>query len=154
MYKERIAGIVLGILLGIGIVAIFVFVFSEDAIDSASLGGQSSQTGSTQSTTTQAPKQPPKPEKPKSVEVTVQVVGGAPPSSTGPAHLDATQGDKVTFNVVSDLTGTLKVTGYGISKTVKPGRTPITFTASKPGNYALINATTTIAVAQLRVSPR
>ena len=41
MYKERIAGIALGIVLGLGVVALFVFVFSEDAIDSASLGGQS-----------------------------------------------------------------------------------------------------------------
>ena len=86
--------------------------------------------------------------------MTVQVVGGAPPEATGPAHLDATQGDKVTFNVESDSAGTLAVTGYGISRTVDAGKTQITFTASKPGNFALINATTTIAVAQLRVSPR
>ena len=38
---ERIVGIAIGIVLGLGVVAIFVFVFSEDAIDSGSLGGQS-----------------------------------------------------------------------------------------------------------------
>lgn len=36
---DRALGIVLGILLGIAIVAIFVFVFSEDTIDSAQLEG-------------------------------------------------------------------------------------------------------------------
>jgi hypothetical protein len=38
---DRALGIVLGLLLGVAIVAIFVFVFSEDTIDSAPLeGGQ------------------------------------------------------------------------------------------------------------------
>jgi hypothetical protein len=146
MYKERIAGIALGIVLGLGLVALFVFVFSEDAIDSASLGGAAGRTAPAHAGK--------KPEKPRSVAVTVHVVGGAPPATTGPAHLDATQGDRVTFNVESDAAATLSVTGYGISKAVDAGKTSITFTASKPGNFALINATTTIAVAQLRVSPR
>lgn len=36
---DRVIGIVLGLALGLAIVAIFVFVFSEDAIDSAGLEG-------------------------------------------------------------------------------------------------------------------
>src|SRR5215213_9034389 len=98
MCKERIAGILLGIALGIGIVAIFVFVFSEDAIDSASLGGESDR-GEAEQTRTASGGEPPKAEKTgggKSVEVTVPVVAGAPPEATGPAHLNVRQGDKVT----------------------------------------------------------
>ncbi len=34
---DRLAGIVLGIALGLAIVAIFVFVFSEDTVDAPSL---------------------------------------------------------------------------------------------------------------------
>ena len=40
---DRALGIVLGILVGLAIVAVFVFVFSEDAIDSSQIetgGGQ------------------------------------------------------------------------------------------------------------------
>ena len=43
---DRVLGIVLGLLVGIAIVAVFVFVFSEDTIDSSQLersGGQQSE---------------------------------------------------------------------------------------------------------------
>jgi hypothetical protein len=38
-WGDRTVGIILGIALGIAIVAIFVFVFSEETIDSAGLEG-------------------------------------------------------------------------------------------------------------------
>ena len=40
---DRALGIVLGILVGIAIVAVFVFVFSEDTIDSSQIEGTGSQ---------------------------------------------------------------------------------------------------------------
>jgi uncharacterized membrane protein required for colicin V production len=40
---DRALGIVLGILVGLAIVAVFVFVFSEDTIDSSQLEGASGQ---------------------------------------------------------------------------------------------------------------
>jgi hypothetical protein len=41
---DRALGILLGLLLGVAIVAIFVFVFSEETIDSAPLeGGQTTE---------------------------------------------------------------------------------------------------------------
>jgi hypothetical protein len=40
---DRALGIVLGILVGLAIVAVFVFVFSEDAIDSSQLEGPGGQ---------------------------------------------------------------------------------------------------------------
>jgi hypothetical protein len=48
-WGDRAVGIILGIALGIAIVAIFVFVFSEETIDSAGLegGGQVEQRGQT-----------------------------------------------------------------------------------------------------------
>jgi hypothetical protein len=45
---DRAIGIILGLALGIAIVAIFVFVFSEETIDSAGLeGGSGTQTEQT-----------------------------------------------------------------------------------------------------------
>ena len=46
---DRLIGIVLGILLGLAIVAIFVFVFSEDTVDAPSID---------RGTPTEAPAQP------------------------------------------------------------------------------------------------
>jgi hypothetical protein len=40
---DRALGIVLGILVGLAIVAVFVFVFSEDTIDSSQLEGSGGQ---------------------------------------------------------------------------------------------------------------
>lgn len=40
---DRAFGIVIGILVGLAIVAVFVFVFSEDAIDSSRIEGTSGQ---------------------------------------------------------------------------------------------------------------
>ena len=48
---DRVIGIVLGVLLGLAIVAIFVFVFSEDTVDAPSIDNGAS-------TTTTAPTQP------------------------------------------------------------------------------------------------
>lgn len=43
---DRFLAIVLGLIVGIAIVAVFVFVFSEDTVDDASLnkGGEAAQT--------------------------------------------------------------------------------------------------------------
>ena len=38
---DRAAGIIIGLLLGVAIVLIFVFVFSEDTVDAPSIGGDS-----------------------------------------------------------------------------------------------------------------
>jgi uncharacterized membrane protein required for colicin V production len=45
---DRALGIVLGILVGLAIVAVFVFVFSEDTIDSSQLEGTSGDPGQSQ----------------------------------------------------------------------------------------------------------
>jgi hypothetical protein len=44
-WGDRTIGIILGIALGIAIIAIFVFVFSEETIDSAGLEGGGGETG-------------------------------------------------------------------------------------------------------------
>ena len=39
MWRDRLIGVVIGLLLGIAIVVIFVFVFSEQAVDDPSVDG-------------------------------------------------------------------------------------------------------------------
>jgi hypothetical protein len=47
-WGDRAIGIILGIALGIAIIAIFVFVFSEETIDNAGLEGNGDATEQTQ----------------------------------------------------------------------------------------------------------
>lgn len=43
-HGDLVAGIALGILLGLVVVALFVFVFSEQTVDAPSIGGSSTTT--------------------------------------------------------------------------------------------------------------
>jgi hypothetical protein len=150
--RDRVIGIVIGILIGIGIVTAFVFLGSEQTVDAPRLnsGAQGS------ATTTAAP--PPRSGSKRTAKAppvaTVRVASGAPPAS-GPAHLDYRAGQRVRLRVRSDETLRLELLGYGIAKTVAADLpTPISFTASRQGNFPLIVSTSHIAVAQIRVGGR
>jgi hypothetical protein len=140
-WPERVIGIVLGLILGVGIVTAFVFMYSEDTVDAPSIsrsraGGEDAQAG-------RAPLPPP-------VE-TVRVISGAPPPA-GPAKLHFRTGEVARLRVVSDATVALELVGYGIARTVQAG-TPelIRFKASKPGNFPLVVAPSSIGIAEIRV---
>lgn len=157
MWGDRIVGVVFGLVLGVAIVAVFVFVLSEQTIDSASISpGGATTTGHSSSgggARDKGGNGGGGAAKPASVEASVQVLGGAPPT-TGPAHVDANQGDNVTLTINSDGAVTVELIGYGITKTIPASTpTPIRFQATQPGNFALINTATHIAVSQLRVNP-
>jgi hypothetical protein len=142
--RDRILGIVLGLALGVGIVAAFVFLGSEGTIDDASLGGQHApRHGDGGGGGGKPPAQP--------RTATVEIVGGAPPDS-GPARLDYAEGDRVRLRLVADSAVDVELLGYGIAKSVPAsGSATIEFTASRPGNFALIVTASHIAVAQIRV---
>jgi hypothetical protein len=137
---DRALGIGLGVVIGIAVVAGFVFLGSEDTVDAPSISG---------SVTTQAP--PPAPK--ESGVPTVRVVGGAPPDS-GPPKLEFKQGERVRFKVISDsAVGAVEVIGLGQSKNV-PANKPVTFDfpARKAGLFAVVVAASHIAVATLHVA--
>jgi hypothetical protein len=140
-WRDRVIGIVLGLILGVGIVTAFVFGYSEDTVDAPSISRSHANGGNGGGG--RGPTPPP--------AATVKVVNGAPPP-TGPAQLHFRTGDVARLRVISDGTVTVELVGYGITRTVEPG-TPalIRFKASKQGNFPLVVAASHIGIAEIRV---
>ena len=138
-WLDRIIGVLLGLVLGIGVVAIFVFKGSEGTIDAPRISGINSGQ--------------PRPGLPLwSARVPlVRVIGGAPPSS-GPVRLDFKQGRTARFVVGSDQQVGIEIPGYGVSRTVGPGRTLVAFKASKRGQYPVVVSASHIDIATLQVA--
>lgn len=141
-WPDRIVGIVAGLILGLGIVAVFVFAFGDRTVDAPSLSGGRGGTAESGAGRT-GPSQKP--------VATVHVLGGQPPAG-GPAQLHYRRGDLVHLRVISDGTVRVQLRGYRIARTVPAAKpTPIRFRASAPGNFSLIVSPSHIAVAVLRV---
>ena len=142
-WRDRLIGVALGVALGLGVVVLFVFVYSERTVDAPSLtrhqGGAHHRAGGNHARPTAPP------------VATVRVVGGAPPAS-GPAELAYRRGDLVRLNVVSDETVGLTLLGYGIERSVTAAQpTMIRFKASKPGTFPLLVTASHIDVARISV---
>ena len=132
-------GIVLGLALGIGVIVVFVFEGSEGTIDAPRISGIQGSGGRAggPSRTVRVP--------------LVRVIGGKPPPS-GPVRLDFKQGRIARFVVGSDQELGIDVVGYGVSRTVGPGRTLVSFKARKSGQFPIVVAASEIAIADLRVA--
>jgi hypothetical protein len=145
-WRDRVIGIVLGLIVGVGIVTAFVFVYSEQTVDAPSIsrdgGGGHARGGGGGGK--------PSPPSPPSV-ATVRVIDGAPPAS-GPAQLDYDKGDLVRLRVISNGTVGVELMGYGIQRTIEAGAPAmISFKASKPGNFPLVVTASHIGVAEIQV---
>jgi len=144
-WGDRIAGIALGVILGVGVIAFFVFVYSDRTVDSPSLSkgpGHGAAKGGGGGEKTPPP------------VATVKVIGGAPPPG-GPVELHYRRGDLVRLRIVSDLEESLELPGYGISRTVPVnGPASIRFRASRTGDFPLIVAASHIDIARIAVEPR
>jgi hypothetical protein len=138
-WLDRTIGIVLGLALGIGVIVIFVFEGSEGTIDAPRISGvEGSQPGGG------APRQ--------QIRVPlVRVIAGKPPAS-GPARLDFKQGRRARFVVQTDQELGIEVVGYGVSRTVSPGRTLVSFKTAKSGQFPIVDSASEIAIANLRVA--
>jgi hypothetical protein len=137
-WPDRIAGVLLGVVLGIAVVTAFVFLGSETTIDAPRISGVD--TGKQRKGGAGTP--PP----------IVRVIGGAPPSS-GPTSLGFSQGATVRFTVDSDTPVGIEIPGYGVREALEPGRSSVSFRATKRGQYPVIVSASHIAVATLRVTP-
>jgi hypothetical protein len=141
-WRDRVIGIVLGLIVGVGIVTAFVFVYSEQTVDAPSISGNG---GDGQARGGGAGKPSPPP------VATVRVIDGAPPAS-GPAQLHYGKGDLVRLRVISNGTVGVELMGFGISRTIEAGNPAmISFKASKPGNFPLVVTASHIGVAEIRV---
>ena len=145
-WVERGVGVFVGLLLGVGIVIVFVFLGSEDTIDAPRISGiqgeqedQSGRAGERDSD--RRPEPPP--------IATVRVRGGAPPAS-GPPRLEFRLGSTARFRVVSDAPVAIEVLGYRIAETVESAAV-ISFRASRAGQFPVVVTGSNIGIASLRV---
>ena len=126
-------------MLGVAVVAAFVFLGSEDTIDSARLK------------LPKAPSRKPstlRPGLPHGIPA-IRIRGGAPPAS-GPASLVFHRGERARFRVLTDIPLTLDILGYGISRDVRAG-TVISFRATRAGQFPVVVSFSHINVALLHV---
>jgi hypothetical protein len=138
-WHDRVIGVVLGLILGVGIVTSFVFIYSEETIDAPSISPEGGGTGGGQGSGSPPP------------VATVRVIDGVPPAS-GPAELHYRRDEVVRLRVVSDGTVGVQLMGYGIYRTVAAGKPAlIRFKASKPGSFPLVVAASHIDLARVTV---
>ena len=160
---DRIAGILVGVVLGLGVLVYFVFVHSEGTIDAPKVNeGKAATTTSGEESDLPAhpgsPEEPvaepqKKPEaKPKPIPV-VKVIGGAPPEGSGPKELHFTKGEKVRFEIETSEPFTFEIKGLGITQSIESTST-ISFKASKAGQFPVIASATLIGVADILISPK
>ena len=163
-WTDRIVGIAIGVVLGLGVLVYFVFVHSEGTIDAPKIDatetGQSSNQAPGESPPAhpgspeepaEAPKKKPKP-KPKPVPV-VEVVGGAPPEGSGPKQLHFVKGEKASFVIETSEPFSFEIKGLGITQSIERTST-ISFKATKTGQFPVIATATLIGVADLLIAKK
>lgn len=161
-WTDRIVGILVGVLLGLGVLVYFVFVHSEGTIDAPKVNeGKAATTAESE---TELPAHPGSPEepaeepkkeakpKPKPVPV-VKVIGGAPPTGSGPKELHFTKGEKVRFKIETSEPFSFEIKGLGITQSIE-GTSTISFKATKAGQFPVIATATVIGVADLLIAKK
>lgn len=146
-------GIVVGLVLGIAVVAAFVFLGSEGTIDAPRISGVNTGKPAAPTKPKQAPTKPgPAPRHTLSHAVPkVRVIGGAPPAA-GPPMLHFKRGRQVRFRVVTDSPIEFEIPGYGVKETVESDSV-ISFKAPRAGQFPVLVAASHIEIAGLLVSP-
>jgi hypothetical protein len=176
-WTDWIVGILVGIVLGLGVLVYFVFVHSEGTIDAPKVneGKAGTTRGGEESS---VPAHPGSPEEPaeegpgdkqegtgesnagggqnagglRQVPV-VKVIGGAPPTGSGPKQLRFTKGEKVRFEIETSEPFSFEIKGLGITQSIESTST-ISFKASKAGQFPVIATATLIGVADILISPK
>lgn len=177
-WTDRILGIAIGILLGLGVLVYFVFVHSEGTIDAPQVkGAESGQTAGGETLPGEGeqaegngtrPAHPGSPEeaaegegkpgeaptKPKKKPVpVVKVIGGAPPIGAGPKQLNFSKGEKVRFEIDTNEPFTFEIKGLGITQSIEENSV-VSFQATKAGQFPVISTTTLIGVADLLIKKK
>jgi hypothetical protein len=194
-WVDRIIGIAIGVVLGLGVLVYFVFVHSEGTIDAPKVN--EGKAGTTAGGETGLPAHPGSPEEPAEGETgggngrggepaaeggaggkqgggapggageggggrsgtgtrteaipVVKVIGGAPPTGSGPRQLHFTKGEKVRFEIETSEPFTFEIKGLGITQTIEK-TSMISFKATKTGQFPVIATATLIGVADLLIA--
>jgi hypothetical protein len=177
-WTDRLIGITVGVVLGLGVLVYFVFVHSEGTIDAPQVNNGGTTTGASPNQGLPAhpgsPEQPAEPEagkgggeaggakatggaagqkptKPQQRPVpVVKVIGGAPPTGSGPKKLNFRKGEKVRFEIETDEPFSFEIKGLGITQSID-GSSIISFEAKKTGQFPVIASATLIGVADLMI---
>jgi hypothetical protein len=154
-WRDRIIGIVLGVVVGVGVIVAFVFFLSEQTVDAPSLSGTRPAAGAKHDdgATRQPHQGPGQTRQPGAPEIaTVRIIDGGPPAS-GPAELQYKTGDGIRLSVLSNTSVDVELTGYGLARTIPADEpTEIDVRAKRPGTFALIVADSHIDVARISVT--
>jgi len=154
-WTDRIVGIVVGLLLGLGVLVFFVFFNSEGTIDAPKISGVEIGKPPVDST----PKTPPAPGAPvhprrkgsaKKPIPTVKVIGGAPPTGAGPKKLTFHKGERVRIRVETDEPFSFEIRGLGVHESIET-TSIVSFDATRAGQFPMIATATLIGVADLMV---
>jgi hypothetical protein len=173
-WADRIIGITIGVVLGLGVLVYFVFVHSEGTIDAPKINGTESgaasnrspgesqlpgesesspaHPGSPQQPATEGPNPKPSPAEPRPVPI-VKVVGGAPPTGSGPKRLNFKQGERIRFEIETDEPFSFEIRGLGVKQSIESSSI-ISFKAHKSGQFPVISTATLIGVADLLIKKR
>jgi hypothetical protein len=161
-WTDRILGIVLGLVIGLGVLVYFVFVHSEGTIDAPKINESTQTTTPSQPQGTEAnlpahpgsPEEPAKPpaKKPRKQVPVVKVIGGAPPTDSGPKHLTFHKGEKVRFEIDTNEPFSFEIKGLDIKQSIEESSV-ISFKATKAGQFPVIATATLIGVADLQIKP-
>ena len=162
-WTDWIVGILVGVVLGLGVLVYFVFVHSEGTIDAPKVneGTTGTTTGGEESDLpahSGSPEQPAEEPKKKPTEgakpiPVVKVIGGAPPTGSGPKQLHFTKGEKVRFEIETSEPFSFEIKGLNITQSIESTST-ISFKATKTGQFPVIASATLIGVADLLISPK
>jgi hypothetical protein len=95
-----------------------------------------------------------KPTEPKQRPVpVVKVIGGAPPTGTGPKKLTFRKAEKVRFEIETDEPFSFEIKGLDIAQSIEKSSI-ISFKATKTGQFPVIATATLIGVADLMIRPK
>jgi hypothetical protein len=157
-WTDRILGIALGLVIGLGVLVYFVFVHSEGTIDAPKVNEGGTTTGQA---TPMTPSQPEEPEAPPATKPTekqptplpvVKVIGGAPPTDSGPKQLTFHKGEKVRFEIETSEPFSFEIKGLDVKQSITESSI-ISFKAKKVGQFPVIATATLIGVADLQIKP-
>jgi heme/copper-type cytochrome/quinol oxidase subunit 2 len=178
-WADRIVGILVGVVLGLGVLVYFVFVHSEGTIDAPKVneGKAGTTAGDEGGAGAELPAHPGSPDEPAEARAgakqggagkpsggrqgtterteaipVVKVIGGAPPTGSGPKQLHFTKGEKVRFEIDTSEPFSFEIKGLGITQSIESTST-ISFKATKTGQFPVIASTTLIGVADLLIKP-